>query len=149
MSRGGLQLKDNQISLERYRPWFYAAGIYNLLWGGVNVLFPRLFFDVVGMHPLNYLPIWQVVGMFVLVYSPAYFWAARDPGRHPHLILIGLFGKLIGPIGFLWSVLTGQLPWIFGWTIVFNDLIWLPSFVGYLITVISQRRQFWSLLMGE
>jgi small multidrug resistance pump len=116
----------------RYRPWFYAAALYNLVWGGVTILFPRLFFELVGMPPLNYAALWQVVGMFVLVFAPAYWWAARRPARHRHMILIGLLGKLLGPLGFLWSVSTGQLPLVFGLTILTNDLIWWPAFGLFL-----------------
>ena len=87
-------------ALDRYRPWFYAAALYNFVWGSLNVIFPELFFLLVGMPPPNYPPLWQVVGMFVLVYAPAYWWAARFPARHPHLIAIGLLGKLLGPLGF-------------------------------------------------
>jgi hypothetical protein len=83
-------------TLARYRPWFYAAALYNLAWGGVNILFPYFFFDLIGMSRPNFIPIWQVVGMFVLVYAPAYWWSARQPARHRHLIVIGLLGKLLG-----------------------------------------------------
>src|SRR2546428_824254 len=55
----------------RYRPWFYAAAFYNFVWGTATVLFPKLYFDIVGIEHPNYLPIWQVAGMFVLVYAPA------------------------------------------------------------------------------
>src|SRR5207253_718667 len=112
--------------LARYRPWLYAAAAYNLLWGVINTLFPQVFFLLVGMPPPNYLPIWQVVGMFVLVYAPGYWWAARYPEKHSHLVLIGFLGKLFGPVGFAWALLGGQLPLAFGWTILTNDLIWWP-----------------------
>jgi len=51
---------DEQLS--KYRPWLYAAAAYNLAWGGVNILFPSLYFDLVGIEPPNYAGIWQVVG---------------------------------------------------------------------------------------
>ena len=121
-----------RLNSARYRPWFYAAAAYNLVWGGINALFPQLFFALVGMAPPNYLPIWQVVGMFVLVYAPGYWWAARFPDRHRHLVLIGFLGKVLGPIGFAWALFGGQLPLAFGWTILTNDLIWWPAFVLYL-----------------
>src|SRR6266849_15162 len=94
-------------SLSSYRGWFYAAAIYNLAWGAINGLWPTLLFDTLRIDRPNYLPIWQVVGMFVLVYAPAYWWAARYPDRYPHLIAIGLFGKLLGPLGFVWSIAFG------------------------------------------
>ena len=133
----------------KYRYWFYAAALYNLLWGGLNILFPRLFFDLIGMQPPTVLPIWQVVGMLVLVYAPGYWWAARYPERHPHLILIGLLGKVLGPIGFAWSLATGQLPLAFGWTILTNDLIWLPAFVLYLREMSAKRGGVIRMLLGE
>lgn len=118
--------------LARYRPWFYAAAIYNLAWGVAAVLWPEALFTLVGMPPPNYLPFWQLVGMFVLVFAPAYWWAARAPFRHRHLILIGLLGKVLGPTGFAWSVASSQLPLSFGWIILTNDLIWWPSFGLFL-----------------
>ena len=134
--------------LSRYRPWFYAAAVYNLLWGTLTVLFPRLFFDLIGMEHPNHAALWQVTGMFVLVYAPAYYWAARHPERHVHLILIGLLGKLFGPIGFFWSVDTGQLPLAFGWTILTNDLIWWPAFILYIRDVARANGGLLALLKG-
>ena len=137
------------MTLKRYRYWFYAAAIYNLIWGGINILLPDAFFELVGMPPPTYKAIWQVVGMFVLVYAPAYWWAGRAPDRHPHLILIGLLGKVLGPIGFVWAVLTDQLPLAFGWTILFNDLIWWPAFILYLRDIAVLRGGWQRLLLGE
>jgi len=28
-------------ALERYRPWFYTAALYNLAWGALNILLAR------------------------------------------------------------------------------------------------------------
>ena len=136
-------------ALARYRPWFYAAAIYNAVWGGVNILFPRFFWDVIGMPAPSFLPIWQVVGMFVLVYAPAYWWAGRQPARHRHLILIGLLGKILGPIGFLWSAGSGQLPVAFGLTILTNDLIWWPAFGLYLRDAARMCGGWVALVRGE
>ena len=140
---------QKEPSLRRFRYWFYAAAAYNLLWGVLNILFPQLLFQIIGMPPPTYLPLWQVVAMFVLVYAPAYWWAGRFPERHAHLILIGLLGKVLGPVGFAWSYLTGQLPGAFGWTILTNDLIWWPAFALYLWAAASQRGGFARLLSGE
>ena len=125
----------NPVQFNHYRPWFYAAALYNLLWGSFTILFPHLYFDWIGIPRPTYLPLWQVVGMFVLVYAPAYWWAAQNPQQHYHFIIIGLFGKLFGPIGFIWSLSTGQLPLAFGWTLLTNDIIWWPAFMAYLYEV--------------
>lgn len=138
----------NSESLETYRPWFYAAAVYNLAWGTIVILRPSLLFDFLDIAPPNYLPIWQVVGMFVLVYAPAYWWTARDPSRYPHFIVIGMFGKLLGPAGFAWAVAFSDFPLIFGVTIVTNDLIWYPAFVSYLRAAARQHGGWQSLLFG-
>jgi hypothetical protein len=39
-----------------YRPWFYAAAVYNLTWGLVNILWPSLIFDFLGVRTPNYPP---------------------------------------------------------------------------------------------
>jgi small multidrug resistance pump len=116
----------------KYRTWLTAAALYNLVWGALVILFPASFFCLIGAPEPSYLLLWQVVGMFVLVFAPGYWWAARDPARHGHLVLIGLVGKLLGPLGFAWAYGTGQLPLAFGLTILTNDLVWLPVFVLFV-----------------
>ena len=117
---------------EHYKPWFYAAAAYNLAWGAVAVLFPSAYFRLIDMNTPEPEPIWQVVGMFVLVFAPAYWWAARRPERHAHLIAVGLLGKLLGPAGFVFAVATDALPLRFGLTLLTNDLIWWLPFALYL-----------------
>jgi hypothetical protein len=118
--------------LTRYRSWFVAAAIYNALWGSVVVCFPAALFRMLGLPaPTDATP-WQVVGMFVLVYAPAYWWVSRQPSRHAHLVLVALLGKLCGPIGFVYAIAMRQLPLAFGWTILTNDLIWWPVFAFFL-----------------
>jgi small multidrug resistance pump len=123
---------DESGDFARFGRWFTAAAIYNLLWGTVTLLAPGLFFWAAGMEAPNYFVLWQCIGMFVLVYAPGYWWAARDPFRFRHFILIGFLGKILGPVGFVWFVAKGALPVAFGWTILTNDLIWLPAFYSFL-----------------
>lgn len=109
--------------------WLKAAAIYNLLWGAVVVLFPHLIFDLVGATRPNYPEIWQCVGMIVGVYGIGYWVAARDPIRHWPIVLVGLLGKIFGPIGFIQAVFISKtFPIGFGWTILTNDLIWWIPF---------------------
>ncbi len=117
--------------LARYRPWLLAAAAYNLVWGSLTVLVPTALWDLIGAPAPNYLGIWQVTGLFVLLFGIGYWWAARDPFQHRHLVVIGLIGKVLGPIGFVWAFASGDLPLAFGLTIVTNDLIWLPAFIGF------------------
>ncbi len=104
------------------------AGWYNLLWGAAVVLAPGLAFQMFDMEPPRYPGIWQCVGMIVGVYGIGYLVAARDSRRHWPIVLVGFFGKVFGPIGFVVAATQGELPWSFGAVIVFNDLVWLLPF---------------------
>ena len=79
-----------------------SAGLYNLLWGGSVVLFPSLFFKLSGWQDRPTEPfIWQALGMVIGVYGVGYLISANDPVRHWPIILVGLMGKVLGPLGFL------------------------------------------------
>ena len=108
-----------------------------------------MIFDILGMQAPDYLPLWQVVGMFVVVYAPAYWWAARFPERYPQLIVIGMLGKVLGPLGFAWAVLFSDFPGAFAVAIVANDLIWYPAFLSYLGKSARERGGWARLLLGE
>lgn len=109
-----------------------AAALYNVAWGTWVVLFPHALFDVLALSRPNYPEIWQCVGMVVGVYGVGYALAARDPLRHWPIVLVGLLGKILGPIGFAQALARGTLPPEFGWTLVTNDLLWWWPFAAIL-----------------
>jgi hypothetical protein len=102
-----------------------AAALYNLVWGGFIVLFPLTSFRWAGLAEPNYPAIWQCLGMVIGVYGIGYAIAAVDPYRHWPIVLVGLLGKLFGPLGFLFS----DLPWVAGLMLLANDLVWWPPFM--------------------
>ena len=108
--------------------WLRAAGVYNLLWGSLAILQPHLLFDLAGVPRINYPEIWQCVGMIVGVYGVGYLIAATDPRRHWPIVLVGLLGKVFGPLGFAVALAKGTLPLSFGLTILTNDLVWWIPF---------------------
>jgi hypothetical protein len=110
------------------------AGVYNLVWGALVVLFPHAMFRFGGLErdgePINYPEVWQCVGMIVGVYGIGYLLAARDPLRHWPIVLVGLLGKVFGPLGTLKAALQGTLPWTTTVTHLGNDFIWwIPFFL--------------------
>ena len=109
-----------------------VAGVYNLGWGTATILFPDALFRFAGMETPRYPQIWQCVGMIVGVYGVGYLVAARDPLRHWPITLVGLLGKVLGPIGFAFALLRRELPGAFGATIITNDLIWWVPFAAIL-----------------
>ena len=86
--------------------------------------------------------------MFVLVYAPTYWWVGRFPSRHRHMIVIGLLGKVLGPLGLAWFATAGQLPATFDLTILTNDLIWWPAF-GLFLRDAARASGWGRLLRGE
>lgn len=117
-------------------PWMrgvlWAAAAYNIVWGGFVVLFPLLPFQWLDMKPPDYPAIWQCLGMVIGVYGVGYACAALAPLRHWPIVLVGLLGKLLGPLGFILAALHGELPWRFGWLLLTNDLIWWLPFAAIL-----------------
>jgi len=115
-------------------PWVLKfAAIYNLAWGLYVVLLPRAGFAMAGMDPPNYPAIVQCLGMVIGVYGIGYWIAASDAATHWPIVLVGLLGKLFGPMGFVYSVLTGELPWFFGITVLTNDVAWWLPFIAILM----------------
>lgn len=104
------------------------AGVYNIVWGSLQVLLPSLQFELLQMPMPNYLEFWQCIGMIVAVYGLLYMFAAHDMPRFWPVVLIGLLGKIFGPIGFLQAIWLNKLPLSFGINIIFNDLIWWIPF---------------------
>ena len=116
-----------------------AAGFYNLLWGAAVIAFPSGLFQFAGMELPRYPQIWQCVGMIVGVYGIGYLIAATDPLRHWPITLVGLLGKIFGPIGFANALWTGSLPLAFGATIITNDLIWWVPFSAILYQAFKRQ----------
>jgi small multidrug resistance pump len=130
---------DGSGKLDRFRPWLYAAAAYNLIWGMITILFPEAWFELLGVDPGGSLVFWQLAGMFVLVFAPAYWWAARAPERHAHLVAVGLLGKTLGVIGLVGAVAAGRLDAAFAPVIVLNDIIWIPAFAAFVREAAVQR----------
>jgi small multidrug resistance pump len=127
-------------TLRWIRTTLWAAAVYNLAWGAWAIAWPNALFDWAGMERPNYPQLWQCLGMIVGVYGISYAIAAADPVRHWPNVLVGLLGKVLGPIGFADHFSSGALPLAFGATIFFNDLIWLLPFILILRQV---RRTPW------
>jgi len=109
------------------------AAIYNLIWGTFIVLFPKVPFGWLGIDAPNYPSITQCLGMVIGVYGIGYWIAASDAATHWPIILVGLLGKLFGPIGFIYTASRGELPWKMGLTILANDVAWWLPFTAILI----------------
>ena len=124
-----------------------AAALYNLVWGAWVLADPGALFRLTGLPQPTYPQIWQCVGMIVGVYGVGYAVAATAPLRHWPIVLVGLLGKLLGPVGFVAAALAGELPWTWTWTILTNDAVWWIPFA--LILAAARRRALGSRSTGE
>lgn len=106
----------------------WLAAIYNVSWGAVTIFFPSFFFTFSGMPGTNYPEIWQCIGMIVGVYGIGYVIAASNPYRHWPIILVGLLGKILGPLGFIAAYYASRFTLKAGLLNVTNDLIWWIPF---------------------
>jgi hypothetical protein len=105
-----------------------AAGLYNLAWGAWVGIFPAALFDALHMAQPNYPQLWQCIGMIVGVCGVGYLIAASNPARHWPIVLVGLLGKILGPLGMVHALWTGVFPWTFALNCLTNDLIWWIPF---------------------
>ena len=115
-----------------HRSVFILAGAYNLLWGSFTVINPQWLFRFANMPLSNYPQIFACLGMVVGLYGILYLEVARLPDRGWLLAAVGLLGKLLGPIGLLPLVVSGQWPVRTLVLCLTNDLIWWIPFALYL-----------------
>jgi hypothetical protein len=116
-----------------------AAAAYNIAWGVFVVLAPGALFDWSGIQPPRYPSLWQCVGMIVGVCGVGYWLAAADVRRYWPIVLVGLLGKIFGPVGFVVAAARGELPWSWGATLITNDLIWWAPFAAMLYLTYRQH----------
>ncbi len=115
-----------------YRAIFALAAAYNLVAGVWAALLPGSFFDLFALAPPRYPSIWATLGMVLALYGVGYAYAARRLDRAAPFIAIGLAGKLLGPIGWVAAVASGELPARTLPLIVFDDVVWWVPFGLFL-----------------
>jgi len=112
------------------KPVLMAAGAYNIVFGLWAILLPAQSLSVIGFDGsiAQSRLLWSCIGMIVGVYGIGYLLAANRPLTLWPLILVGLLGKIFGPVGYVYGVATGQAPVEMGFILIFNDLIWWVPF---------------------
>jgi hypothetical protein len=104
------------------------AALYNASYALLLLLFPQPVFNWLYMPHTPDVMV-RCIGMMVGVYAVGYWISASNPLRWWPLVMVGIVGKGLGPIGFFVSVYTGELPWQAGWMNLTSDVIWLPLFI--------------------
>ena len=119
-----------QVAATWQKATLVLAGAYNLAWGALVVLAQRGTLEWLGLSVATPLveQLWGCIGMFVAVWGAGYLAAARDPLRHWPIVMVGLMGKVFGPIGFALALAQDALPLSMGKTLLTNDLVWWIPF---------------------
>lgn len=110
------------------------AGVYNLTWGAFAIALPEAMMRFLQFRDPDStsLVLWQGLGFIIAVYGLGYLIASRSPLFHWGIVLVGLIGKIGGPIGVAKGVLDGRLPAEFALASLINDLIWWWPFAVIL-----------------
>lgn len=115
-----------------YRIVFVLAALYNFAFALWTAAWPHSFFSLFRLAPINHPAVWQCLGMVIGVYGAGYAWAAYRPELAKPIIALGLAGKVLGPIGWVAVVASGDWPVRTFPLIVFNDLVWWLPFSFFL-----------------
>ena len=120
----------------------FLAALYNAAWGAIAITAPLEMLAFFGVFDQLNTEFWQCIGLFVAVYGVGYWFASTDPVRYWPFVLIGLIGKVLGPVGAALSIASGSLPTTFLWVNVTNDFVWWVPFVWILWMVHQRGAQF-------
>jgi hypothetical protein len=115
-----------------HRVVFALAGLYNLAWGMSAVVDPQWLFRMVGIPPQSSPQIFAALGMVVGLYGILYLEIARVPERGWLPAAIGLLGKVLGPVGLAYLIVTDQWPVATALLVLTNDVVWWIPFALYL-----------------
>ena len=115
-----------------HRSVFILAGIYNISWGVFSSLEPQWLFRFTGMPLQNHPEIFTCLAMVVGIYGILYLEVARRPSSGWLIAAVGLLGKILGPIGLAYLIVTSRWPPSAMILCLTNDLIWWIPFAIYL-----------------
>ncbi|MCA9059733.1 MAG: redoxin domain-containing protein [Planctomycetaceae bacterium] len=117
-----------------------GAGICNLVAGSAAILFPLSVLHWLAVHsPLADVMLGRSIGTVIALLGVGYLAAAISPLRYWPVVLIGLLGKLAGPVVFAAAVWNDYLPLTPGWMVLLQGSIWTIPFGAALWTIIRIR----------
>ena len=104
------------------------AAAFDVVGGVVLILAPTALFSWAGLELPIYPEAWQCLGLFLVVFGLGHALATRHPFRLWPLVLVGLLGKVLVPLGFAWAAVRGSLPWELGLPVLALGPVWWAPF---------------------
>src|SRR5712691_4370066 len=89
---------------------FLLAGLYNLSFALFTLVSPQWLFHFSGLPPINHPAVFSCLGMVIGLYGILYLEVARVPERGWLIAAVGLLGKVLGPVGLVRLLWSGQWP---------------------------------------
>jgi hypothetical protein len=121
------------IARRGWHRWvFVAAGVYNIGWGISTAVEPQWLYRLTGGAAPDRAEMVTALGLVIGLYGVLYLEVARVPERGWLIAAVGLAGKVLGPAGLIYLVVTGAWPASALWVCVTNDFIWWAPFALYL-----------------
>jgi hypothetical protein len=118
---------------DAYRIVLGLAAAYNVALGSWAVLAPDAFFRLFDLEPPRHPAVWQCLGMVLGCYGLLYAWAARHLEHARPIVFVGLLGKVLGPVGWLFTVGSGEWPLRTVTLLFLDDLVWWLPFTLFLL----------------
>jgi hypothetical protein len=115
-----------------HRAIFAIAGCYNLAWGIFTICDPQWLFRFARMPDANYPELFACLGMVIGVCGFLYWYVAYAPELGWPIAAVGLLGKILGPAGLAYFILSGRWAPRTMILCITNDLIWWAPFAVYL-----------------
>lgn len=106
------------------------VGVYYLLSGVFNSIFPKVAFKVANMDVPTHLFVWQHISILFAVLGFGFLIAASNPTRYWPIIFMGILKMGFGLGGFILLLINGCVSMAFGLHVLLADGIWfLPMLI--------------------
>ena len=117
------------------------AAACSIFSGLYSATLPESAMSMLNVEPQpGYAELWRYLGITLCIYGVGYWCASYAPVRHSLIVLIGLLGKILGPVGFLLAARNGSLPMLPGIVFLVNGLIWSIPFTAVLLHARRNQR---------
>jgi peroxiredoxin len=115
------------------------VGVYYLLSGLFNSIFPKVAFKVANMDVPSHLFVWQHVSILFAVLGFGFLIAASNPTRYWPIILMGILKMGFGIGGFTLLLVNGYISMAAGLHVLLADGIWFIPMIAVLRWTFKQN----------
>lgn len=117
-----------------YRKMFFIGAVWNWLATAPLFFGYKMIFALYDMALPTYPVFLLLFSGLCFIFGIGYYWVSRDLSQNHDIVRLGIAGKLLVFVAFLWASITGQIHFLWiGAGIV--DLVFAILYVEFLSTV--------------